>query len=58
MSKKILKISIIILLSIFCINIIKNSTYAKYYITETLKAIDINIVLQNEEYEDNEIAVQ
>lgn len=49
MNKIILKISIILLLGILAINIIDNSSYAKYYITENLEAININVVLQNEE---------
>lgn len=43
MYKIILKITIILLLGMLTINI---ESYAKYYITENLEAININIVLQ------------
>lgn len=45
MKKIVLKILLIILLGVIGMNIISNTSYAKYYITESLEAVNINIVL-------------
>lgn len=45
MKKIVLKILIILLLGVLSMNIISNNSYAKYYITESLEAVNINIVL-------------
>ena len=38
-------LSTILLFSVMSMNIIVNISYAKYYITESLEAVNINIVL-------------
>lgn len=45
MKKIVLKILAILLFSVMSMNIIVNISYAKYYITESLEAVNINIVL-------------
>jgi len=52
MNKIILKIIIILLFCIIAINIITSSSYAKYYITQKLEAINIEIKRINEVQEE------
>ena len=55
MNKVILKFSVILLIWLFVINLIVNISYAKYYTTENIEAINIKIEMQNELYKGEEI---